>query len=187
MVVRFEVDACLEALPKRTTGRSGDGGVDDMINQLGGLALFSTSASSSASTETDVTIFRAGQVVPQSSILEMTTRSERNVVTYDWKESYPQLFLSQTPHHFLAVHRGGMFSRIEKRKLDDRELKDIHAGIEQSFRKLYVLLKTIQDVVIGHGRRGRLSLVCKDGFLKVYERMSQDSFLPDEVMKRFGI
>ncbi|KAK7689954.1 hypothetical protein QCA50_006594 [Cerrena zonata] len=186
MVVRFEVDACLEALPTRTAGRVN---VDDMISQLGGLSLSSTSTSSPSSTtsNTDVSIIRAGKIVPQSSILEMTTRSERNVESYDWKESYPQLYLSQTPHHFLAVHRSGMFNQIKKRNLEDREMKEIHAGIERSFRKLNTLLKTIQELVIGHGQRGRLSLVCKDGALKVHERKSQDSFLPDEVIRRFGL
>ena len=187
MVVRFEVDACLEALPKRAPS-SGRATVDDMIGQLGGLSLSHTSTSpthTDISNSNDIIILSAGRLVPQSSILEMTTRSERNVLTYDWKENYPQLFLSQTPHHFLAVHRAGTFSRIEKRQLNDAELKERHAQNEPGFKRLHSLLVTIQELVIVHGNEGRLSLVCKDGLLKVYERKREESFLPDEVMERF--
>ena len=188
MVVRFEVDACLEALPKRAP-TSGRATVDDMIGQLGSLSLSHTSASA-ALTDTSkgnyIDIISAGQLVPQNGILEMTTRSERNALTYDWKENYPQLFLSQTPHHFLAIHRAGTFSRIEKRQLNDSELKERHTQNESGFKRLHSLLVAIQELVVGHGKRGRLTLVCKDGLLKVYERKSEESFLPDEVMERFG-
>lgn len=55
-------------------------------------------------------------------------------------------------------------------------------------KRLRRALGLIQDVVFKYGQRGRLSLVCVGGTLKVYERMSKDStFLPDEHMQRFGV
>ncbi|CAL1713702.1 unnamed protein product [Somion occarium] len=185
MVVRFEVDACIETLAPHPSSRTGD--VDDLASQLSGLSVSSTSSRAAANTSStsDVDILRGGRQVPQSSIIELTTRSERNAATFDWKEQYPQLYLSQTIHHFLAIHQRGYFTRIEKRKLSDNQMNDIHARAEESFKKLRALLGTIQDLVIGHGQRGRLSLLCQNGELQVRERESQDSFLPDEVMKRF--
>lgn len=180
MVVRFEVDACIEGPPQTTTY---SGSINDVSSQPGG---FLSSPTSNTGFGVDFDIIRAGQLVSQSSIVELTTRSERNVLCYDWKEQYPQLYLSQTPHHFLAVHHGGLFDRMEMRQLDDAEMKTIHASVENSFKKLRALLETIQQIAVDHGKEARrLSLVCRSGSVTVLERRSRDNCLPDEVMGRF--
>lgn len=105
---------------------------------------------------------------------------------YEWKELYPQLFLSQTPHHFLGVHQSGRFREVEKRKLGtDPDFLAVANQMQESLKKLRQALEMIQELVIEHGAKGRLSLVCEDGELKVYERESQASCLPKEFIARF--
>ena len=180
MVVRFEVDACIETLVDdegfcKATGRKT---VSSSLLPLRQTSFGTTSG-------VDVNVIRAGQLVPQSSLLEMTTRSERFADQYRWEENYPQLYLSQTPHHMLAIHRGGRFHRTESRMLDDAEMRAIHTQYDDVFKKLRALLGTIQRLVVACGKEGRLSLVCRRGLLAIYEREDRESCLPEAVMNRF--
>ena len=115
----------------------------------------------------------------------MATRSERNVTQFDWDDSYPQLFLSHTMNHFLAVHTNGRFTRIVKRRLDSPEMKSIGDRVQPALRRLKSVLESIQELVMLHGKDGRLSLVCQGGVLKVYKRASTESFLPSDILARF--
>ncbi|EMD39487.1 hypothetical protein CERSUDRAFT_149984 [Gelatoporia subvermispora B] len=192
LVVRFEVDACIAApratqrQPKPSTS------VDDLSNILSGMGV---SGSAGANVAADVTkdiatelsVIRAGTEVPQSSLVEMTTRSKNWVHTFDWADAYPQLFLSQTSNHFLAAHARGRFESITKRQVGSPEMKQIEASIQPAFRRLRQALHDIQELVKAHGQRGRLTLVCREGRLEIFERESQESCLPDSVMERFDI
>ena len=180
MVVRFEVDACIETSFDdagfcKATGRKT---VSSPLLPLRQTSFGTTSG-------VDVDVIRAGQLVPQSSLMEMTTRSKRFANQYRWEENYPQLYLSQTPHHVLGIHDGGLFHRTETRMLDDEEMRAIHTQSEDAFKKLRALLGTIQGLVVAYGKEGRLSLVCNRGLLAVYEREDRESCLPEVVMNRF--
>ncbi|KAG6902422.1 hypothetical protein C0995_000348 [Termitomyces sp. Mi166 len=169
LVVRFEVDACVSAVSlktsqPRTTASSSGNDLDDIIGALSGVSLRTGSAAPPPTKATEgseafptITIISGGFVVPQSSIIELTTRSTYNASNYDWKENYPQLFLSQTPHHFLAVHERGFFKEVNKRKLDSPELKKVAQAVQEELKKLRRLLDQIKDLVKKHGERGRLS------------------------------
>jgi len=135
----------------------------------------------------DITVIHAGSAVPQSSTVELTTRSQKRVASFNWQESYPQLFLSNTPHHYLAIHERGRFVDIQKRHLESTELKRIAAdSIQEALKKLRRVLGDIKKLAMKHGETGRLSLVCKNRELKVYERIKKDSCLPYEVLERFN-
>jgi len=198
MVVRFEVDACIpsEASPLPTSAKVGlSSNVDDLIGALSGVSLRTeglgptlSPVSKGSDTFPKVTVISGGSVVPQSSIVELTTRSVRNATSFDWAENYPQLFLSQSPHHFLAVHERGRFTQVNKRKLESAELKKFATeSIQANLKKLRRLLDIIKELAIKHGERGRLSLVCQGGDLKVFKRTSQESCLPDSLLQRFDI
>ncbi|KAH9919325.1 uncharacterized protein B0H18DRAFT_1096175 [Fomitopsis serialis] len=191
MVVRFEVDACIPTATSESAPRSQTAStdVDSLSSMLSGLAVAS-GASNGPDIDKDIStaeldVMRAGTLVPQSSLIEMTTRSRNNAMNYDWIEAYPQLFLSQTPNHYLAVHSRGNFEEITKRALEDAEMQRIEARLQGSFRKLRAALQTIQDLVVEHGERGRLSLVFRDGALQAFERKSSESCLPENTLRRF--
>ncbi|KAJ7752581.1 hypothetical protein B0H16DRAFT_1373209, partial [Mycena metata] len=181
MVVRFEVDACIPTAAKSSgTGAS----IDDLADSLAGINITSKKAPTSQTTH-GLTVVDGGAIVPHSSIVELTTRSERRQLEFDWKDAYPQLFFSQTPHHFLAVHNRGRFEMVNKRKLASSEMRGVEQQIQPSLKKLRVALDTIKAVVLKHGQRGRLTLVFREGKLQVFERTSQSSCLPDEVLALF--
>ncbi|KAJ7046383.1 hypothetical protein C8F04DRAFT_1064120 [Mycena alexandri] len=184
MVVRFEVDACIPTAAKSSAASATVGSIDDLAISLAGINITSKKTPASQ-TAHGLTVIDGGAIVPHSSIVELTTRSEKRQLEFDWKDAYPQLFFSQTPHHFLAVHNRGRFEMVNKRKLASSELRGVEQQIQPSLKKLRVALDTIKAVVLKHGQRGRLTLVFRGGKLQLFERMSQTSCLPDEVMARF--
>jgi hypothetical protein len=195
MVVRFEVDAYAPSKAVSAPSRpaqSASTTVDDLLGAFSSINIHTPgtdspvkSTAGGTNSATKLTVLSGGTSVPQSAIIEMTTRSVYREAQYDWKESYPQLFLSQTPHHFLAVHQRGQFLRVNKRRLQSSELDRVATSIQPDLKQLRRLLDIIKQLVIKHGERGRLSLVCQGGVLKVFQRDSQDSCLPDEVLERF--
>lgn len=171
---------------RRTTGAD----VDSLTDVLSGLSVASTTSTSSPSHAEDIAVIRAGTQVPQSSVLELTTRSEKYIDEFSWAEQYPQLLLSYTPHLFLAAHNRGMFERMIEHKLGTEELRNIenNSRIQRSFRQLAAALRAIQELVKEHGQRGCLTLICQpDGSLKVYQRTDQQGLLPDSELERFGV
>ncbi|TCD66859.1 hypothetical protein EIP91_000813 [Steccherinum ochraceum] len=117
-VVRFAVDACSpRPEPKATTSTleaaRTSSSLDDISDLLSGLkvspeftqATSTATAASTPATTPDIVIVHGGYQVPQGSIMELTTRSERNAQNMEWNEYYPQLFLSQTAQHVLGVHQ----------------------------------------------------------------------------------
>ncbi|KAI0329008.1 hypothetical protein GY45DRAFT_1280600 [Cubamyces sp. BRFM 1775] len=198
MIVRFEVDACTAALDPlgstsqrtKTSRVSHETSVDELADALTGLGV-SSSESRNASSDgpPSITVITAGSQVAQSSVVELVTRSERNVDQFDWNEQYPQLLLSDTPHLFLGVHNRGTFQRIKKHALGSSELQQVEtdAALQKTFRQLVAILRSIQQIVKTHGDRGRLSLVCEGGVLQVYERIdnSDSGRLSDSDLARF--
>ena len=115
----------------------------------------------------------------------MTTRSEISAANFDWGDAYPQLYFSQTPHHYLAVHRSGTFFSIAKRKIGKNDLVAIESKAQIGFRKLRKLLGEIQTMVKEGGTNKRISLICQDGDLKIHVRNSEESFLPEDSLALF--
>ncbi|KAF9651351.1 hypothetical protein BDM02DRAFT_3091263 [Thelephora ganbajun] len=197
LVVRFEVDACLpsddpESKTIRKPHIDNDDDDDDtaLLGALSGLFIGASSHSTTMSspsplTSADLKMFRAGTQVPDSNLLEMTTRSEISAANFDWGDAYPQLYFSQTPNHYLAVHRNGTFFSIAKRRIGERDLVAIESRAQPGFRQLKEILGEIQAMVKKGGTGGRISLVCKDGVLKVHERTSKESCLPEDSLALF--
>ncbi|KAI0823948.1 hypothetical protein BC628DRAFT_462892 [Trametes gibbosa] len=193
LVVRFEVDACTaQPVPIRrsTSSHAGNGvaRVDSITDALRGLNVSSTARRTTLSGASAITVIRAGGEVSQSSIVELKTRSKNYVDQFDWVEQYPQLFLSYTPNLFLAVHNRGTFERIKKHTLGSAELHPVETDpqIQRSFKQLVAVLRTIQELVKSHGLQGRLTLVCQDGVLRVYQRTSSMGTVPAQELARFN-
>jgi len=193
MVVRFKVDACLPSTKEQSTAtrssppsssgpEAGSDDGDDLASILSNLAIRPVT---SFANPMEVDIIWRGVHVPQSSLIEMTTRSELSAQRFDWAETYPQLYLSQTPSHYLAVHNKGQFSRVIKRQIGQGDLVRIEKEAQSGWRKIKSVLEIIQRLVIRYGLEGRISLVCVDGVLKVYKRSVRDSFLPDKLLALF--
>jgi hypothetical protein len=182
MVVRFEVDACIP--PPKNHSRRSVASPDELAAAFSAVDL-SDGATPTTDPRSHLSVIKGGYEVAPSAIMELSTRSEFKQHEYDFKELYPQLFFSQTTHHALAVHNRGRFTAIHRRKLASPEFQTLDQELQPQFKAVRKALKFIQDLVVEHGERGRLTLLCKDGVLQVYERSNEESCLPDHLLALF--
>lgn len=186
--MRFEVDACIPQPQAKSPAKPNPkADVDSLADAFGGISL-SAAVDTPEKDEFGLRVRHAGSHVPQSNLVELSTISEWSRANrFDWTESYPQLFLSQTRHHFLAMHENGRFSNVEKRKLGTADFAEASRDLQGALWGLRKALDAIRRVVLKHGRDGRLSLVCQNGELSVYERDSAASCLPDSLLEKFDL
>lgn len=127
-------------------------------------------------------IIRAGSSkVPQTHLLEIKTH---NKMTLKWSKTYPQLYLSQTPHVYHAFHQNGTFTHVKKFALGQSELEGIHNNAREGFKKLRKLLGYIKSLVLRH-EAARVSLVCVGRTLSVYRIPQGESCLPEDALALF--
>ena len=189
MVVRFDVDACLPFEPTADAHTPPDAtDIDGLATSLAVTTLSSSDASDSGASPPSVpkpalAIRHRGSVVPQTHIAELATRNAHASPQVHWAELIPQLVLSQTPHHLLAVHDSGTVSLV--RKLGKDEFTPREVTVQPALRRLRAVLEAIQERVVEHGPGARLSLVCRNRVLQLFEREDGKSAVPEEVLKRF--
>ncbi|KAA1472279.1 hypothetical protein DENSPDRAFT_820992 [Dentipellis sp. KUC8613] len=183
MVVRYHVDACLSPALRAGVGSGGDG-QDQTSTAPESMSMRPTH------TPTTITntlkILHAGREVPQSSIIELASRSQKNIRKIDCINLFPQLYLSQTSLLYTGLHRYGEFYEIRKRDVaDDSQMKEQYQATEGMFQGLSQLLREIRGFMVTDGGK-RLSLVCEAGTLKVFERAATKSCLPDTILECFS-
>ncbi len=135
----------------------------------------------------ELTVVRSGTLLPQSSILELATRSIRFADRTSTKDTYLQLFLTQTPTHVVAIHENGNFEKVVRQELASAEFIQIaeKEGIKKSVAQFVELLEEIQCLVKEHGTKGRLSLVCEKGKLELFGLGEEEGRLSDGELERF--
>jgi hypothetical protein len=178
-VVQFEVDGYLPSTPSPSAITDATESLTEAISDFNLLEpkiekCFSLGV-----------IRRGNESIPDSAIVEIATTTRK----LDWKERYPQLFFSQTPHHFLAWHdqlRMGTFIKMDKRRLDCPLLQAANARLQPAFKKLRAVLELIQRITIEHGPEMRLTLLYTNKRLQVYKREDQRSCLPEEASALFN-
>lgn len=175
IVVRFEVDACLPydvSSSRSPSNRS----------TIAKRAAKRKSSQGSSLNALDVRVVRAGSSnVPQTHLLELKTHCK---MTMKWTRTYPQLFLSQTPHVYHAFHNKGTFTDLKKFTLGQGELVKIGGNYQEGFEKLRKLLGYIKSLVLKHGAT-RISLVCTGKTLSVYRIPRGESCLPEDALALF--
>ncbi|KAI6106598.1 hypothetical protein EV401DRAFT_2077827 [Pisolithus croceorrhizus] len=110
-------------------------------------------------------------VLPQSSVIEIKTRASCREL--DWKEVYPQLYLSQTPYLYLAKYARRKFGQVEKVKINTQTMATHTKEAEAAMVKLEALLSDILKTVRKHGDGVPLSLVYHAGELQLYKRREE--------------
>ncbi len=120
------------------------------------------------------------QEVPQSALVELTTKSSSRNRRWPYKDM--QMCLSQTPNLIYGVHQNGVFNEVVKKKKNLDNVKDHR---ESKLRLLRRVLEDVQQLVIRSGPRGRLTLVYEDTVMKVYQRNLENSSLPEEYLEMF--
>lgn len=190
LLVRFEVDACVES--------DSNSSLDGLVRQTTSLNI--ATATSQKASESLRPIINGLQVmrtsnlmVPQASLVEIKTKKLPNGLK--WNDVYPQLYLSGTPNLMVGYHLSGNFTAIERYHPDDSEdqkMVAVREKTQEGVNKLAVVLRLIRDAVLaltennsGGDRSERLlSLICQKKDLKLYERTG-GSKLPKEVVAHF--
>ncbi|KAI0265703.1 hypothetical protein BC834DRAFT_175025 [Gloeopeniophorella convolvens] len=193
LVVRFEVDACLDPKDRATSTTESQASEaaspDDLVDTLASLSLaFSPAEAKKNAPNAPVAIMRGGTRVPQDALLEVASRSVYFVHTLDWSELYPQLVLSQTPMLRLGVHERGTFTHVQEWRLGTSELAEQRAVTTAQLVRLARVLEDVQALAIarGPGSVGKISLLCEGGELRMYVRTDGKSCLPADMIARFG-
>lgn len=159
----FTADACIE---KKKTD-------DDFLASflslsIGAKAVETTTPEKPSPAGIDVKLTSSRALVPQSDLVEVKTRAIKR--DPNWKEIYPQLYLSQTPWLYMAKHDAGVFQPVEKISLTGEEMKPYADMMEGSLGKLKNLLKTILKAAREQGEGVPLSVVCQGGKLYLWRR-----------------
>ena len=144
-------------------------------------------ATSKYTTQHGLEVKVGGSFISQDRLVELKTCTSRKLKYHRWEHVYSQLFLSNTPNVFLAIHDHGHFHRVVKEKLDSPNLKHSSEKFQPQLWALVATLQAIQEMTITYGKKSRLSLVCEQGRLSVYERENKESCLPAEILARFEI
>ncbi|KAF8516443.1 hypothetical protein BU17DRAFT_92788 [Hysterangium stoloniferum] len=191
MLVRYRTDACLPTQPAGNvvaTKKTND--FNDLSAAFGNLTVHQTEREIIKIPTFDgnhLNIITEGNLVPQSSLLELKTRSIKSVDNFDWNESYPQLLLSQTPHMFVCVHDHGTFTEVRKKTLEELKTGEVARKTADGLRKLKRILEEIREIVLGEGEGAMLSLVCKKEGKEIvlYKREGTGASLPKEMLQKF--
>lgn len=134
---------------------------------------------------TSVNVVRGGSKVPQSSLIEVKTFGSLSK-SYGLTKVFPQLYLSQTPFHYVAIHQAGNFEVIRKNVLGEGQLLEAEQKAQLSLKKLRSVLASVQELIKRHGAAGRLTLICSEGLLKVYKRTKRDGCMPADLLALFA-
>jgi hypothetical protein len=171
LLVRHEVDACL---PTESDVK----------------AMPRTSASGEDSPATvdhpHLTLIRRGvELISQSRLVEVKTRSVGALRAVNWSEIYSRLYLSQTPHAYFGIHDHGLFVRIERKGLDasDRDMVLASQDAEYGLRRLGSVLYALRESMLEAKGDHALAVLCRGGKLALYKRTSNG--LPEELIHAF--
>ncbi|KAI9566098.1 hypothetical protein HD554DRAFT_1223753 [Boletus coccyginus] len=180
ILVSFTADACIE--PKNDD--------DDLLVSLSSSSLGDKAdrtvepSKPTSPAPFDIKLTSPRSLVPPSDMIEVKTRSIYREP--DWRDIYPQLYLSQTAWLYMARHRGGVFERVEKILLTGDEMKPHAEMMQGSLGKLKNLLKEILRVVREQGEGVPLSLVRQGGTLSLWRGKARSrKVLGEEITSRF--
>ncbi|EIN10493.1 hypothetical protein PUNSTDRAFT_132583 [Punctularia strigosozonata HHB-11173 SS5] len=161
ILLRSAVDAC-----------TGEQSVESLTSSFSALGSSDGTSSDSADrvvSGVSVKQSHPRELVPQSSLIELKTRSVRKEM--DWDEVFPQLYLSQTAWLHIARHERGKFSAPEKVELSSPQMLAHAKEAEES--TMGMLKKTLEEVLVVVRREGEgtpLCLTCIGGKLSLYKR-----------------
>ncbi|KAK4700049.1 hypothetical protein P7C70_g6206, partial [Phenoliferia sp. Uapishka_3] len=173
MLVRFEVDACSADVASANDSKS-----SDIADLLSGLDI-KDKPRKHDHTVAGIKIIPSGTLIPQSSIVELKTRSMQS--PFDTKDAYSQLFFSQTPTLILGRHTRGTFTSVDSMPLAGMVLEQQAA--QAGLAKVAAALKNISSV-ISRAKGEKFAIKIIGGEMKLYKRLEGDA-LSKELKKEF--
>lgn len=170
-VVRFGVDGYMrgdhQASPEKTTpaaARSLNSAHEDLLATLKQSRLVASPHDASSSLD----VVPGGSMPPQTSLLELKTRSFRKKDQDIVGEELPRLWLTQIGNFVLAYHEAGLFNDVRQIDVNDR-VKQWESDHQEILHKFLVLLHEIVALARNNNAK-RLELRWREpGILEVRE------------------
>lgn len=139
-----------------------------------------------------IAVVMRGEMVPASTLVELTTRHRFNRYAY-WDELCDQIFLSEIRHLRIGVYdkhrslpRHGELLYVDNVHYASQRLAKARQQQMVSYRQLEILLRRIYNVAVDLSQHTqRMSLVCMNGKLGLYRRLDGNVALPDEYLALF--
>lgn len=176
IVVRYEVDAY--HVPAQSP-------VDALAGQLSTLAVAPAPDNSAPDVSAIVGVERAGEIIPQTSLVKMKSRSRTSKSQF-LEAAYLQLHLGQIPAICIGVHDGkGTFNMVDILSYHSERFYTAREKARAPLRRLRRLLEDIRDVIKERGPDVQLSLVFREGELLLMQRGDDDAILPPALLRRF--
>jgi hypothetical protein len=154
-LVRFEADGYHRDSGAGGFGASQKSKPDETVNlddMLASVLEDSTITSRPSAQGKPLTVIRGGQLIPQSAIFDLKTRSIRKRDEDTLSDELPRLWMAQIPNFILAYHTSGVFKEIQTRSVR-REIEDWERENNDTLRRFAVLLRKI--VAFARGGRNR--------------------------------
>jgi hypothetical protein len=178
LVVRHGAEACFP-LPKASASDS-----DPLADVLAELSIAIPPALPKATS--NIRVVHAGSYVEGSQIIEINTRSKKRAARVRPAEVLPQLLLSDSGTHYLAIHQNGRFTDLHATQAGDPALSETEQEVKEMFKKLHRVLEEVQAFVCGEARGSKISIVCTGGVLRAFARRDEGGLLPADVIDRFN-
>ena len=121
-------------------------------------------------------------VIPQDFLVELKTAKLRLGPGNTLRRAFLQLHLSQTPHLFVGIHLGGLFTKIER--IASQDMVTERKEATRNLQRLVLILQAVRQLAIERPL-SPLSLVFRDRRLCLYERRSREGDLQEGMTRRF--
>ncbi|CAJ2510868.1 Uu.00g064930.m01.CDS01 [Anthostomella pinea] len=175
LLVRFGVDGYMISNTEKVNGTPIPAATSSVPSSLSALeaSLSTTKISSQKSPATDsVSLRSGGEMVDQSAIFDLKTRSIKKKADDTIGDELPRLWVAQIPNFILAYHQNGFFSE-ENIQIHDvrRQLETWEVDNSAALSKYAALLHRIVDLV-RHGNCTKIE-VChtRAGILEIREQL----------------
>ncbi|KDN45780.1 hypothetical protein RSAG8_04613, partial [Rhizoctonia solani AG-8 WAC10335] len=190
-LVRSRVDSMLQGSAHPQLESTSETEIDSLSNALEKARLEPDSEPPEVSTpllqgeESGVRYVKFGEHVSQDLLMDIKLAPNGRV---NWKNAYPQYFLSQTPKLRVATRatvRGQDFV-AQLKTYDPDSLKIEHDLQSQRFRNLAFVLKQMRQILQAHGSSQPLAFVwTQRGGMKVYKIEEKSKYLSDKGLSKF--
>jgi hypothetical protein len=182
-LVRYEGDGYLPKLhqPHIGHGKSAAATPDDLMVSLEETMVSSATVSHAGKA---LTVELGGEIVPQSAMFDLKTRTSKKEYEDVLKGELPRLWLAQVPNFVIGFHKNGVFDDVRVEDVRE-EVRQWEKDEESNLQKLTGLIKML--IAFAHGQvSGTFEVVYRGGSLELREVGGVvNSCIPDEMKRRW--
>ncbi|KAL9097152.1 MAG: hypothetical protein Q9165_000579 [Trypethelium subeluteriae] len=181
-IIRHETDGYIDIEPGKCSSRAGNDTDDGLLTSLEALSLSSAGSTPGIiPTGSKLTIREEGQIVPQSSTLEIKTRVSHRSLSIG--EVAAQLWVSQTPRLVRAYHDHGQFQTPEVEDVTAR-IKNWEERKQNELGRLAALIRKIINITKECGGYAVLKYDVKEDKLVIY-KIERRQMLPKDLYSKW--